>query len=99
MTGKLGLGEKPRIIVADGVELEVNDTARDVMRVLDIVQGGDMTPAKVMDACDVLFGKKGRAALDKLDLPLSGFAAVLEAAVELVMGGGDAGNAGTPATT
>lgn len=96
LTDKLGIGEKPKVIVGD-LELEVNDSARNVMRVIDMVSG-DMTPEKVMEACSLLFGKDGRKALEARDLPLSAFIAVLEAAVELVMGGGDEGNAATPAT-
>lgn len=98
LTDKLGIGEKPKVIVGD-LELEVNDSARNVMRVIDMVGGGEMSPSKVMDACELLFGKSGCKALEARELSLSAFIAVLEAAVDLVMGGGDdEGNAGTPAT-
>ena len=97
LTGKLGLGERPRIVIGDA-ELEVDDRARTVMQVVSLMSG-DITPEKTVEACARLFGEQGAAELDALGLTLPGFAAVLEAAMDLVMGGGDAGNGETPATT
>lgn len=97
LTGKLGIGEKPRIVVAEGVELEVDDSAPTVLRVIELV--GDGTDlASAIEACRLFFGKKGMSALESLKMPPMGYAELLNAAVELVMGGGS-GNAETPATT
>lgn len=98
LTGKLGIGEKARIVVAEGVELEVDDSAPTVLRVLDLIKDGtDLAAA--MEACRLFFGKRGMSQLESLKVPPAGYVKVLEAAVELVMGGGDEGNAETPATT
>lgn len=101
LTGKLGIGDRPRIIVDEGVELEVNDSAPTILRVLETI-GDNATPEKVDEACTLLFGKKGKAKLDSLGVPLAGYIKVLETAVGLVIGGEggeDSGNAATPATT
>lgn len=97
LTGKLGLGEKPQIVVGD-VTLTVNDSARDVLQVLSLTQ--DMTPANVLKACDLLFDKDSRKALNGLDLSMGAMVKVMETAIGLIMGeDGDGGNAETPATT
>ena len=99
LTGKLGLAGKPRIKVGD-VELVVNDSARDMLRIMQI-SGGDVGPSELMEMCGLLFDADGRDALDALDLSLDDYTVVIDAAISLVTGEGDddGGNAGTPATT
>ena len=99
LTGKLGLGEKPKIIVG-GVELTVNDSARRLVAVLGKTME-KMEPADVLDACDTMFDEESRKELEKLDLSMSGYIMLLEAAIDLIMGGGeDSPKAqGTPDTT
>lgn len=99
LTGKLGIGERPRVTVAEGVELEVDDSARTIVQVIGMMQG-HAEPGRALEACALLFGEDGAERLDALGLPISGLVTLLEAAIDLVMGGGeDQGNGETPATT
>ena len=97
LTGKLGIGEKKRIIADKGVELEVDDSAPTVLRVLDIMKGGGGLE-QVMEICGLFFGEKGMERLKALKVPSASYNTLADAAIELVMGGGDEGNAETPAT-
>ena len=97
LIGKLGIGEKACVVVSDGVELEVDDSAPTVLRVLELVKDGSDL-ASAMEACRLFFGKRGMSQLESLKVPPAGYVRLLEAAIDLVMGGGSEGNAGTPAT-
>ena len=88
LTGKLGLGEHPRIIVAEGVELTVDDSAPTIIQVIGAVHG-EMTNERMLKAFDLLFGEDERARLDGLGMTLAGYMRIIEAALELVMGGSD----------
>ena len=96
LTEKLGLAEKPAVKVGD-VELVVDDSARNMLQIMKLMEEG-YTPQNIIDMCDLLFDKASRKELDKLGLSFADFTAVIEAAIDLVMGDGE-GNAETPATT
>lgn len=99
LTDKIGLGGKPKVVIGD-VELVVNDSAPTMLQIMKLVEG-EPGPAELFQACDLLFDKPSRKALDALNLSFSDFAEVVSAAVELVAGedGENPGNAQTPATT
>ena len=103
LTEKLGLADKPRITIGD-VELVVNDSARSMLRIMELSgNGADVTrdPATLMEMCDLLFDEDSLPALRALDLSFDDYMTVLDAAITLVTGddGTDRGNATTPATT
>ena len=96
LTGKLGMGEKPTITIGETV-LTVNDSASNMLLVLDKISDG-IDARDALDVAGLLFDAKSGKQLAKLDLNLDDYMTVIEAAVDLVMGG-DGGNGGTPATT
>lgn len=98
LTGKLGMGERPTITVGD-MTLTVDDSAPNIIRVMEIVGDGNMTPAAVVEAADLLFEEKSRKQLAKLGLSLGDYGTLVEAATELVMGDEGEGEGETPATT
>ena len=101
LTEKLGLADKPRITIGD-VELVVNDSARSMLRIMEL-SGGDAAPdpATLMEMCDLLFDEESLPALEALELSFDDYMTVLDAAITLITGddGTDPGNATTPATT
>ena len=65
LRNKLGLGERPRIIVADGVELEVDNSAPTVLQVIDALRG-DMTNERMLGIFDLFFGEDAHRKMDEL---------------------------------
>lgn len=96
LTGKLGLEGMPTITVGDTV-LTVDNSARTLLRVLNEV-GDEPTAKDMLAAADMIFDKESRKALDQLHLSFEDFARVMEAALDLAMGGAE-GEAETPGTT
>ena len=96
LTGKLGLEPKPVIAIGD-VELTVDDGADNILVLMDII-GDGMSPKGVAQAAALLFDKPSQKKLKDLKLNFGDYATVVEAAMQLVMGGAE-GEAETPATT
>lgn len=88
LRNKLGLGERPRIIVADGVELEVDDSAPTVLQVIDALRG-EMTNERMLGIFDLFFGEDARKKMDELGTSIPAYTAIVEAAIGTVMGEGD----------
>ena len=103
LRGKLGLGEKPRILLDNNVVLTFNDSVPNLRRVIESLRKGNQTLDEIVECCGLMFDKPSFKRLMKLDLSLDGFTAVLAASVEAIIGGeddgGDEGNSETPATT
>lgn len=99
LTGKLGLAGKPTITIGDMV-LEVNDGAAGMLRMMALMgDDGEMAVADMAEAAEILFGKKGMAAIEKAGLSFADFSQVLEAALELAAGGAEGESEATQATT
>lgn len=96
LTGKLGLGGKPTVTIGKDV-LTVNDGAQNLLLVLEKVDGG-MGVREVMEAASLVFEKKSAERLKKMDLSFNDYATVVNAAIDLIIGGGSEGEAETPAT-
>lgn len=98
LTDKLGIGERPAIVI-NGERYEVDDSAKSMLQLMSIIDGGEVNTSNVTRVYELLFDEKTRKRLDKLNLSFTGFMAVCKAAMELIGGGGDAeGEAETPAT-
>lgn len=99
ITEKLGMQGRPQLVIGD-VRVEVDNRAKTILQVLAVV-GGD---AESVDAGDIekvyglLFDAKARKELDGLELDFDDFTTLVMSAVDLVIGGEDEGEAGTPAT-
>lgn len=84
---KLGMAGRPRLIVADGVEVEVDNTATTVMQALAAIgDGKDIDPSSLMEVYGLMFDATARKKLDKLHLDFADFTVLVSAAVEAVMG-------------
>ena len=96
LTGKLGLAPKPTITIGETV-LTVNDSAQNMLLVMQTV-GDEPDAAKIMEAAKLLFDAKSTKALNSLNLNLSDYLKVIEAAMNIVTGEVE-GEAETPDTT
>lgn len=99
LTEKLGMEGKPTITIGETV-LEVNNGAANVLRLMELVaDSGDMDPSDMMKAAEILFGKDGCKAIEKMALTFEDYATVLSAAMDLVTGSAEGEAEATPATT
>lgn len=98
LTDKLGLGEKPTIIIGD-VVLTVDDSADVMLRVFELIGAGDgVSVENIMRVSELLFDGPSRKALKKLSLSFVDYTKVVEAAIDLIIGSAE-GNAQTQDTT
>lgn len=97
LTGKLGFEEKPTVTVGETV-LTVDNSAANVLRLMELIGEGGMGVKEVLEASRLIFEAKSAKALEKMGLSFADYATVVTAAIDLVMGD-DGGNAETPATT
>lgn len=97
LTGKLGLEPRPTITIGD-VTLTVDNSATNMLRILNEIGDGITEVKTVLAVSELVFDPKSRKALDKLGLSFQDFSTVVSEAVGLIVGGGDEGNAGTPVT-
>lgn len=100
ITEKLGFEENPKLKVKD-VELEVNTDAKTVLRIMDIIGDGEgVTPAQILEMCDLIFTDDAKEKLDGLNLNFNDYQAVVEYAINLVVGDEEqVGEYATQATT
>lgn len=99
LTGKLGMDGKPTISIG-GTVLEVQNGAREVLRIMEMVgDDGDMSPADMLKAEEILLGKEGSRELGKLALSFADYTTVLTTALELAAGSAEGEAEATPATT
>jgi len=99
LTGKLGMDGRPTITIGDTV-LEVSNGAQEVLRIMEMVgEDGNMAPADMLKAEEILLGKDGAKELDKLALSFDDYTTVLTQALELAVGSAEGEAEATPATT
>jgi hypothetical protein len=90
ITDKLSFEEKPKIIIK-GVEIEVNDSATNFLK----LASGQISDKEMVA---LLFSSEDQKKIEKLDLNVGDFMKLLETAANLLTGDG-AGEAETPAMT
>ena len=86
ITDKLNFEEKP-VIIIKGKEIEVNDDAETVLKVLSKVEDEvDVTVGVLAGLANDIFTKEGKKNLDSLKLNIQDFSIVVEMAMDLIMG-------------
>ena len=85
ITEKLGLKGCPTIQVGETV-LTVDNSARAVLKLMQIVDGENVTPAQVLEAMDVIFAAEDLEKLDSLNLSFNDLTILLQEAMGLVVG-------------
>lgn len=99
LTEKLNRAEKPVIRVSD-VDIEVDNSAKTMLKVLQAVGDDEITPQKAVDVYNLIFDKANRAKVEKLELDFDSFAQLIATAMELISGGAEGeAAAGTLDTT
>lgn len=99
ITDKLNFEEKP-IIVVKGKEIEVNNDASTVLKILGRVENEGTENLSALTAmADMLFTKQGKKNLESLNLNINDYSKIIETAVGLAIGDeetpGELENAGT----
>lgn len=86
ITEKLGFAEST-VIKIRGIELEINKSARNMLKIMQLVGNGeDVGPAEMFDAIELIFGKDGAKKLDSLDLDVNDLMVVLTEAISVITG-------------
>lgn len=94
ITDKLNFDENP-VIVVKGVEIEVEDDAATVLKLLGMIQDsqdGEARADVLAGMARLLFTKEGKKNLDALKLNIADYNRVIEAAMDLVTGDGEEEN-------
>lgn len=98
ITEKLNFEDKPLIKIRD-LEIEVNDTAETVLKIMPLMNG-NITPEVLEKALSLVFNEKDLQALYATGIKFKELMTVLEAAIKIVTGNdGEQGEAQTLATT
>ena len=84
ITDKLSFDQNPKIRIKDQ-EYEVNADARSMLEIMGLFSSKGQTEAAV-GAYEILFGKKDREKIDKMNLPFKDFMKVIEISMDLVVG-------------
>lgn len=95
LTERLSNLGRPTITVAEGVDVEVNNSAKTMLKVLAEV-GDDMekvSPSVMMHVYELIFSKSDRAKIDGLGLCWKDFMLVIETAMNLISGADEVGEA------
>ena len=98
ITEKLNFAEKPKIIIRDA-EITINDTAVTVLKIMPKVSKKNIDPGDVLDIINMLVPEEEMQKLERLNLSFEDFMTFIEAAISLVTGADDAGEALTRTTT
>ena len=98
ITERLNFAEKPKIIIKD-TEITVNNSATTILKIMPKVSKKSIDPGDVLDIIDMLVPEEEMKKLDKLCLSFEDFMTFIEAAISLVTGADDAGEALTRTTT
>lgn len=89
ITEKLDFGGHPKIKVKD-IEIEVNDDAPTMLKVMGILGDNDEPGAKeVLEMYNLIFDEKERKKIDDMKLNFKSFSTVVFTAINLVNGEDD----------
>ena len=84
LTDKLQFNEPPKIEIK-GKVLTINNSATNVLQLMDIVQNkGEIAGAKAV--LDLLFNEKDRKTIEKLNLSMDDYTMLCEVCMELAVG-------------
>lgn len=92
ITDKLNFEEKP-VIVIKGKEIEVNDDASTVLKIMSMIGNdeskddeSEVTLKALTEMAEMLFTKQGKKNLDSLHLNFMDYSMVIETAMNLITG-------------
>lgn len=86
LTEKLDFEGSPVIVVND-VEIEVNDDAQNVLKLMGLAaDSGDINAGTLEKMADMLFTEKGKKNLNSLKLNMKNYTKVIETAMDLATG-------------
>lgn len=86
LTEKLDFEGTP-VIVVSGVEIEVNDDAQNVLKLMGMAaDNNDINAETLGKMADMLFTKQGKKNLDSLKLNMANYTKVIETAMDLATG-------------
>ena len=88
LTEKLGLEEKPQIVIGD-TTITVDNRAESVLRIFEIMQSRGDSVQGLIEALDILIDKSSAKDLKKLDLSFADYQIIAETAIDLAIGGDD----------
>ena len=86
LTEKLDFEGTP-VIIVKGVEIEVNDDAQNVLKLMGMAaEGGDVNTEMLEKMANMLFTEQGKKNLDSLKLNMASYTKVIETAMDLATG-------------
>lgn len=92
ITEKLNFEEKP-VIVIKGTEIEVNDDAMTMLKIMaKMDDAGNVSPAVLAEMAEMLFTEQGKKNLDSLGLTMRDYSVVIETAMDMITGDGEEGD-------
>lgn len=84
LTDKLNFNEPPKVEIK-GKVLTINNSATNVLKLMDIVQkDGEIAGTKAM--LEILFSKKDRETIEKLNLSMGDYTKFCEVCMDLAVG-------------
>lgn len=97
ITDKLDFDAKPRLVIK-GTELEVNDDAPTVLKVMGLMSDGDPGLREIEEAYELIFPEESRSKINSIGLKFSAFMTLIREAINLITGD-EEGNGETHTTT
>ena len=85
LTEKLSFDEHP-VIVVKGKEIEINDDAMNVLKLMGLSESGIVSADSVHGMASLLFTEEGKENLDSLCLNMKDYMTVIETAMDLATG-------------
>lgn len=89
ITDKLSFDENPKIMIK-GQQYEINADAKSMLEIMGLFSGQTGAEASI-GAYEILFSKKDREKIDKMNLPFKDLMKVIELSMNLVIGEDDQG--------
>lgn len=92
ITEQLNFEEKPKVRIKKQL-LEVNDSATTTLKLMEIMSDNDGNPngKQLNDMYKALFSSEDRKKIEKLNLNMHDFTALVNAAVDLIVGESEPG--------
>lgn len=84
ITDKLSFDQNPVIAIKDQ-QCEINADAKSMLEIMGLFAGKGQAEAAI-EAYEILFSKKDREKIDKMNLPFKDFMKVIEIAMNMVIG-------------
>ncbi len=90
ITEKLSFEENPKIRI-NKHELEVDASATTMLKVMQVMNKGNVGPDDIVEAYNFMFSEKDRKTIEKMNLGFKDFTTLVTSAIELVAGNEAAG--------